>query len=115
MGDREVPLHDRGEGEDEAVSKVEAAEEIPTEFAIGNYPNPFNPTTTLLIELPEDAVVTVTVYDALGRRVAGLVNEALDAGVHRVIWDAGNLPSGTYFYSLQSAQYQRTKKMLLLK
>ena len=102
-------------GKNGEVEAAAAAEEIPEVFAIGNYPNPFNPTTTLLIELPEDAVVSVIVYDALGRRVTRLVNEEMDAGYHRVIWDAGSLPSGVYFYSLQSEQYQMTKKMLLLK
>jgi len=101
-------------GED-AAAKTDAAEEIPTEFNIGNYPNPFNPTTTILVELPEDATVTITVYDALGRRVTSLMNKELKAGYHRVVWDAGNLPSGQYFYSLQSEKFQRTKKMLLLK
>jgi hypothetical protein len=101
--------------EDDALAKGEEAEEIPKVFAIGNYPNPFNPTTTIKIDLPEDQVVSVTVYDALGRRVTALVNKELDAGVHRVVWDAGSLPSGAYFYVVQSELYHRTKKMLLIK
>jgi hypothetical protein len=101
--------------EGDAAAKTEEVEEIPEVFAIGNYPNPFNPTTTIQIDLPEDQVVSVLVFDALGRQVTSLLDKSLDAGVHRVTWDAGNLPSGTYFYMVKSELYQHTKKMLLLK
>jgi hypothetical protein len=112
-GSDEEAVDAEAAAEDEALAKAEA--EIPEVFAIGNYPNPFNPTTTIQIELPEDQTVSVIVYDALGRRVTSLIDKDLDAGIHRVTWDAGSLPSGTYFYMVKSELYQHTKKMLLIK
>lgn len=80
-----------------------------------NYPNPFNPSTTINYDLPKSVYVTLAVYDALGRRVALLVDENKDAGSYRVLFDATKLPSGVYFYSLDAGTYHETKKLLLLK
>jgi photosystem II stability/assembly factor-like uncharacterized protein len=88
----------------------------PTEFALQqNYPNPFNPTTIINYHLPMDDMVTLKVYDVLGREVKTLVSEHQIAGNYSVTFSACNLPSGVYFYSLQAGTYHNTKKLLLLK
>ena len=86
-----------------------------------NYPNPFNPTTTIHFTLSTTALVSMNVYDVLGREVATLLNnEAMEEGEHEIEFDAANLTSGVYFYRLSVAQdgdmrYSETKKLLLLK
>lgn len=90
--------------------------ELPTEFALrDNYPNPFNPATTIKFELPKDAFVNITIYDNLGREVQKLVNTQMEAGYHSVVWDATNFASGVYFYKMTAADYNRTVKMILVK
>ncbi len=89
---------------------------LPTEFALeGNYPNPFNPETTIKFSLPEAANVQLVVYDLLGRHVATLVDGGLNAGHHEVRFQANNLPSGMYFYSLVTPETSFVKQMMLLK
>ncbi len=85
-----------------------------------NYPNPFNPVTTIRYELPEPAHVKLTVYDALGREAASLVNNQETAGQHSVQFDAGSLASGVYLYRItfrngSGAARTLTKKLILLK
>ncbi len=90
--------------------------QIPVEFALEqNYPNPFNPTTTIKFSIPKASDVTLTVYDALGREVAKLVNEQLTAGKHSVDWNASNNASGIYFYRIATDQNVQVKKMVLVK
>lgn len=89
---------------------------LPEVFALqGNYPNPFNPTTAILFDLPEAAVVRLTVYDAAGRLVAVLAEEALPAGRHQARFDARGLPSGLYLYRLVTPHHTAQGRMLLLK
>ena len=89
---------------------------IPDNFSLSqNYPNPFNPTTTIEYELSATAYVTIKVYDILGKEVANLINEEKSAGSHVIAFNAANLPSGTYFYRLQTGKYTDTKKMVLLR
>jgi subtilisin family serine protease len=80
-----------------------------------NYPNPFNPSTTIRYELPGNSDVRLEVYDMLGRRVALLVNEARQAGTHQAVFDASALSSGVYIYRLQAGGLVQTRKMLLIK
>jgi len=80
-----------------------------------NYPNPFNPTTKIEYSLPEASMVKLTVYNSLGQEVASLVNEYKAAGKHIVDFNANNLPSGMYFYKLQSGNFNSVKKMMLIK
>lgn len=80
-----------------------------------NYPNPFNSTTTIKFSLPQAELVTLKIYDLLGREVATLVNEKLDAGLHSILVDASNFASGVFFYQLKAGQFTQTNKFLFLK
>ena len=80
-----------------------------------NFPNPFNPSTTIKFELPRASQVNLSVYDILGREVSLLVNGKREAGVHEVKFDGSNLASGVYFYRLQAGDFVQTRPVLLLK
>ena len=80
-----------------------------------NYPNPFNPSTTIKYQIPKPGMVTLKVYDILGKEVAGLVNEFQNAGRYNVNFDASKLASGVYIYQIRSNEYTSSKKMMLLK
>jgi hypothetical protein len=80
-----------------------------------NYPNPFNPNTNIQFSLKQSGMVNISVYNALGEKVAVLVNQRLEGGKHEVNFNAGNLPSGLYIYSLNANNIILTKKMILLK
>ena len=85
-----------------------------------NYPNPFNPVTTLRYDLPKDSFVDVTVYDMLGNVINRLVNEVQNSGYKSVQWNATNnkgqpVSAGIYFYSIEAGDFRQTKKMILLK
>ena len=93
------------------------------EYSIGgifNYPNPFNPVTKLRYTIPKNSLVSIIIYDMLGRQVKTLVNQTQDAGYASVIWDATNdygkpVSAGIYLYQIQTGEYIQTKKMVLLK
>jgi mannose/cellobiose epimerase-like protein (N-acyl-D-glucosamine 2-epimerase family) len=88
----------------------------PAVFRLGqNYPNPFNPTTTIQYELPRDHLVTVRVYDLLGREVASLVDGVQTAGTHTVTWNAAGLASGVYLYRLTAGGSSVTRTSIVLK
>ena len=80
-----------------------------------NYPNPFNPSTIIQYNLPKTGLVSLKIYDILGREVATLVNEQQVAGVYKVTFDASKLASGVYIYRIISGNFVSTKKMMLLK
>lgn len=91
-------------------------ERFPTLFELFPvYPNPFNPATTIEFALPENQHVRIRVFDVTGRKVADLMNEPLNAGVHRVEWNAGDLSSGTYFIRIETEKFQAREKCLLVK
>jgi uncharacterized repeat protein (TIGR02543 family) len=96
-------------------------EGIPTEFALHeNYPNPFNPTTTLRFDLPEVSDVTLTIYNMLGQKVRTFNMQSTPAGYHSVKWNATNdygdpVGAGVYLYQLQTKDFVKTRKMVLLK
>ena len=98
-------------------SGVENSEnEIPLEFSLEqNYPNPFNPVTTISFALPISIQTKVTVYDILGREVQVLKNDFLNAGYHRIVFNANDLSSGVYFYKIETSSFSKSKQMLLLK
>ena len=93
------------------------------EYSIGgifNYPNPFNPVTKLRYTIPKNSLVSIIIYDMLGRQVKTLVNQTQNAGYASVIWDATNdygkpVSAGIYLYQIQTGEYIQTKKMVLLK
>jgi flagellar hook assembly protein FlgD len=95
--------------------------QLPTEYALnGNYPNPFNPTTTISYDLPEASSVRLEVYDMMGRRVATLVNADQGAGSYETVWNARNdagspVASGVYIYRIQAGSFQAVQQMVLMK
>ena len=80
-----------------------------------NFPNPFNPTTTVSYHLAQSSDISLVVYNLNGQKVATLVRGLQNAGEHRVLFDAGNLSSGVYFYKLSAGSYSEIKKMILMK
>lgn len=98
------------------VTDIKETNSVPTEFSLAqNYPNPFNPTTTISYQLPENGMVTLKVYNVIGREVAELVNEQKSAGMHEIKFDATGLASGTYIYKVSANGFVQTKKMILIK
>jgi gluconolactonase len=88
---------------------------LPGSFKLyANYPNPFNPETLISYQLAVNSMVTLSVYDPLGREVAMLVNEERPAGTYSVQWNASGFSSGAYFYQLRSGSFVETRKMILL-
>jgi hypothetical protein len=94
---------------------VQEEHQLPKFSLNQNYPNPFNPGTIIKYEIPERSLVTIKVFDVLGNEVATLVNEEKAIGNYEVEFDATNLPSGIYFYQLQTPNFTQTRKMILLK
>ena len=95
---------------------------VPMEFALNqNYPNPFNPSTMIRYQLPEQTMVTIAIYDLMGRKVRTLVpGETQLAGYRQVVWNATNdfgqpVSAGMYIYTIQAGTYRMTKKMVLMK
>jgi len=89
---------------------------LPSEFSIQqNYPNPFNPTTNIEFSIPENGLVSLKVFNVLGQEVAELLDKELATGSYNVSFDASELTSGIYYYTLTSGNFVQTKKMILLK
>ncbi len=90
--------------------------EMPGEFSLlQNYPNPFNPVTEITFSIPEQNNVSLIVYNSIGEQSEVLLNENVEAGSHKVIWDASRQPSGIYFYTLRSDKISISRKMVLIK
>jgi hypothetical protein len=90
--------------------------ELPTVFKLyNNYPNPFNPATTIKYDVPKNSFVKITVYDVLGKLVSQLVNQDMQPGRYEAVWNAENYASGTYIYKLETDNFTDVKKMILLK
>ena len=100
-----------------SVNPIEDGSELPLKIRLSqNYPNPFNPTTVISYQLPVNSTVELKVFDMLGREVAVLVDGFVSAGSHEIIFDAGNLSSGIYFYQLSTGGgFSATRKFTLLK
>ena len=94
---------------------------IPDEYSLHhNYPNPFNPSTTIMYDIPKAGHTRLLIYDLLGREVVTLINTDMDAGYYNARWDGRNqngqsVGAGMYFYHLQSGPYRKSLKMLLVK
>jgi hypothetical protein len=91
---------------------------IPDKFSLSqNFPNPFNPSTKINVSIPagESGNIKLEVYDALGRLISTLINGKMNAGLYELTWNASNIPSGVYFYTLTAGSFKETKSMILLK
>ena len=89
---------------------------IPEEFALhSNFPNPFNPTTTIRYDIPKASNVTLTIYNMNGQVVERLVSQKQEPGFYTVNWDARNVSTGVYFYQIRAEGFQQVKKCLLIK
>jgi len=115
-------VNSRFMGENVVVEEpVEVSIDTPVEFSISqNFPNPFNPTTTINFSIPSNSNVTIQVYDILGRHVKTLVSGKYSAGNYNVMWNArdefgASVSAGVYFYTIKAGTYHSTKRMLLLK
>ena len=82
---------------------------------LSNYPNPFNPVTTIRFDLAQAGKVKLTVFNQLGQQVAVLVNETKQAGEYEVTWNASNMPSGLYFMRMEAGDVSQHQKMMLIK
>ena len=103
------------------TSKTTVSGLLPDEFSLAqNYPNPFNPSTTILFSIPTAGHVTLEIYNILGERVATPFDDMAPAGVSEVIWDGRNssgtsVASGIYFYRMKAGDFEKTRKMVLMK
>ena len=94
---------------------------MPQSFSLSqNYPNPFNPITNISYDLPEESVVTLSIYDLMGRKVRTLVNSEQTIGFKNIQWNATNdngqpVPAGMYIYTIQAGEFRKTRKMVFLK
>ncbi len=87
---------------------------------MGNYPNPFNPTTEISFALKDAQKVNLEIFNVRGQKVKTLVNNSMDAGLHQIVWegldDAGKqISSGIYFYKMKAGEYTATRKMIMMK
>jgi len=91
-------------------------ENIPEQYYLyQNFPNPFNPVTTIKYDVPKQGNIELIIYDILGRKVKTLVNQTQQAGRYEVVWNASNVASGIYIYQIRTTDFVDTKKMILLK
>ena len=98
------------------INSEEKEQIIPKEYSLyQNYPNPFNPLTTIKFDIPNDGLITLEIFDILGRRIATLINEYRTAGSYDQVFNASSLASGVYVYKLQAGDFISSKKMILLK
>lgn len=90
--------------------------ELPKEFQLyQNYPNPFNPVTSIKFDIPKSSFVKMKMYDVLGKQVDDLVNQDMEPGRYEVNWDGTNYSSGVYFYRIETKDFTKVMKMVLLK
>ncbi len=100
----------------DAIGVKQISTEVPKDFVLKqNYPNPFNPSTNIEFSVPNRGLVNLAIYNALGKEISNPVNNELNAGTYKVLFDGSNLPSGVYFYRLQTKDFYTTKKMMLVK
>ena len=97
-------------------TNVKSINSLPSDFSLSqNYPNPFNPNTIISYQLPEQSNVKLKIYDMLGREIKTLVNDVKPAGSYNISFNAANLSSGIYFYTINTPSFSQSKKMMLIK
>lgn len=90
--------------------------EIPKEYKLyDNYPNPFNPVTTIKFDIQKQGLTKIIIYNILGKEVSMHLNKNLNAGTYQIIWDANSYPSGVYYYSINVNEFNKVNRMILLK
>ena len=94
---------------------VFALSAVPDHFLLRNYPNPFNPSTTIAIQIPQQDHLSLKIFDLLGREIVSLLDDDVQAGTRLVTWNASNLPSGIYIAQLRTSREAHNLKMVLLK
>ncbi len=98
------------------VSSIRDEPAAPADFSLmQNFPNPFNPATTIEFNIPRSGHVLLQIFDVAGRNVETLLNQTMNGGVYNIVWNASKYPSGMYYYRLQSGFFTETKKMSLIK
>jgi len=98
------------------LTSIQQISNLPKQFSLSqNYPNPFNPTTKIKFATPKSSFVRLVVYDAVGRELATMVNEQLNAGTYEAEWSVDKFSNGIYYYKLTSGNYSETKKMIIVK
>lgn len=99
-----------------SLSKIVEENNLPKEFSLShNYPNPFNSSTKIDYALPKPTQVSIDIYDVLGRRVKTIVNEHQNAGHHSVTFSSSSLATGIYIYRIQTLDFSKAHKMLIVK
>jgi hypothetical protein len=101
--------------EPDPLSTIDPVVLQPLSYSLASYPNPFNPSTTIVYNIPNAEHISLRVLDLLGREVIVLKDDFVEAGSHRVLFDASNLASGIYFARLDAGSFSQTKKLMLLK
>ena len=106
---------------DATLAVNEKSDILPKEFALhDNYPNPFNPTTTIRFDLPKATDVSILIFNVLGQKIKTIDMSQINPGYHSIVWNATNdygsqVGAGMYFYQLRTDDFVKTKKMILLK
>jgi plastocyanin len=95
---------------------VDDERQLPGEYQLGqNYPNPFNPSTKIVFSIPVESNVKIKVYNSLGNEISTIVNKFFKAGRHEINFNAKQLASGVYYYTLSASKFSETKKMVLIR
>ena len=95
---------------------IEVIVKGPTEFSLQqNFPNPFNPSTTIEFALPKESDVNLSIYNVIGERIVELISKEMKAGYHQVEFDASQFASGVYLYRIKAGSFVELKKMVLMK
>jgi len=99
-----------------AIGITQINTEVPQNYKLyQNYPNPFNPVTKFKFSIPKESFVKLKIFDLSGKEISVVINQNMKLGVYEYSWNASNLPSGVYFYSLETESYREVRKAMLIK